>query len=284
MAYRKKSSFKRKGTKRRTYSRKSVKTSKKAVKKIVKAEIRRAAEDKFIFTTVQLGNLVNNGAVAVDTGILAVSPGPNTSLQVASGTGRVNRIGNKITCKYLGVKMNFFPPRYSAVNSPVPCPIVLDVYCFYDKQNPTGILGSTPTSPTPAQNGDFFYQQGASSGTQGFSYDLRDHYKVVNTSRYHICWKKTFKIGWESAVAAGTDANAEYFANNDFKAWVPANFNLTKDYVKSLSFPDATTIYPRQHGLWLLFVPMRADGSPTLIPAEVEGTYNARIYFKFEDM
>lgn len=284
MAYRKRNGFKRMGSKKRTYKRKSVKTTKKAVKKIVKAEIRRAAEDKFIYQTVQLGNLVMNGTVAMDNAILPVSPGPNTSLQISSGTGRVNRVGNKITCKYLGVKINYFPARYSAVNTPVPAPIVLDVYCFYDRQNPTGIIGSTPTAPTPVANADFFYQQGSSSGVQGFSFDLRDHYKVVNSARYHVCWKKTYKIGWESAVAAGTDANAEYFSNNDFKTFVSANYNLTKDYNKTLSYPDATTIYPRQHGLWLLFVPMRADGSPTLIPSEVEATYNARIYFKYEDM
>lgn len=290
MAFKKKFSFKKKrGTKRRTYKSKSLtKSAKKAVRKIAKSEVHKADEDKFIIDTYTGYNLSNGSASAIDGSINPVSPGVNSDLTITSGNTRSSRVGNKITTKRLTFSAQISAYPYSAVNNPGPSPFLLDVYLFYDKENPQGINTSTIgtglyQAPTPAANADFFYNDGSTSNTQGFSYTLQDHFKVVNDARYKVFWKKTYKIGYANYAGSGANAVAQNWANNDFKLSQMVNYGLTKHYNKVVKFRNSTDSLPQNHGLWLLFVPMKPDGGAWPQATTICGTMTFKNSYYYED-
>lgn len=263
--------------------RKGVKTVK-AVKKIVKREIARASENKIIYDRGNQRIIGSGNNSFIDSSILPVSPGVNANMNITSGTTRVGRVGNKVTTRSHSASVIYYPVPYDAVNNPVPVPQILDVYLFYDKQNPTGFLSGSSTPPTPAANGDFFYIDGNTSGTTGFSNNLGDHEKMPNTSRYRVFWKKTYKIGYASAGGLGTNPAGEFYSNNDFKFTAEDKYDLKKHYVKTVTYPDGTTPFPRNHGLWLLFVAMRADGGSSAGGGDTQLRVTYKVPFVYEDM
>lgn len=289
MAFRKKS-YKKGGTKRRTYKRKgykrATKATKKVMRKVAKAEIHKLAEDKFIHTYFVNYSIQTGVAATLDASILPITPGANSNLAISVGAGRTSRVGNKISTRSMQVKGTYIPAPQSATQLNQPCPILMDVYCFYDKTNPNGITQSGtapgPSPPTPAQNGDFFYEQNNNTGVAGFTYSIADHNRMVNEARYKIFWKKTYKIGWQYYDKAGVVPANEDFANNDFKSMIEFDYHCFKDTPKTYSYTTGTTIYPREHGLWLLFVPMRLDGGVAQAgEQDVLMTYDIR--YKYED-
>lgn len=260
MAYRKKSGFKRRGTKRRTYRSKAVsKGAKKVMRKIAKTEISRLSEDK---CQISVNNAWIIGAGTnnyLDQSIIRV-----TGAAIQAGTGRDDRIGNSINIKRLTFSGGISPYPYDATNNPAPQAHLVDVYCFYDKENPTGINPATGAylAPTPAANSDFFKATGSNDGAQGFYHNIADHYQIVNSNRYKVVWKKTFKVGNQSYIGttgAGS-ATQQVWTNNDFKLMNFTSSNLTKYVNKTWKYRSSTDNYPQNHGLWLLFVPMKLDG------------------------
>lgn len=287
MAFKRKfTSKKKRGTKRRTFKSKSLsKSAKKAVRKIAKSEVHKADEDKFIIDTYTGFNIAGGSASTLDNAIKPVSPGVNSNLSITSGNTRSGRVGNKITTKRLSFSGQISAYPYNATNNPGPAPFILDVYLFYDKENPQGINVNTGLlqAPTPAANADFFYNDGSTSGTQGFSNTLQDHYKVVNDARYKVYWRKTYKIGYASYGGTGSNAVAQNWANNDYKLSTMVNYSLTKDYNKIVKFRNSTDTQPQNHGLWLLFVPMKPDGGAWPQANTLCGTMSYRNVYYYED-
>lgn len=270
------------GKKRRTFKSKAVsKGAKKVMRKIAKSEISRKSEDK---TQILVSSSWNIGAgtnAYLDNSIIRV-----TGAAIQAGTGRDDRIGNAINIKRLALMGGIFPYPYDATNNPAPQAHLVDVYCFYDKDNPTGISPTTGSyvPPTPAANGDFFKATGANDGTQGFFHTLSDHYQVVNDSRYKVVWKKTFKVGNQSYIGTTGAGSApqQVWANNDFKLYNRFGSDLTKYVNKTWKYKNSTSNFPENHGLWLLFVPMKLDGGGWG-SGFLTDVFSYRLTNKFED-
>lgn len=240
MVYKKKRFLKKKGS-----FKKRVTAKKMTIKKIVKMEIARAVEDKTtqqynIGRSIYPPNHTNFPDNTIELGICSAMP-------ISQGTGQGARIGNKIKTKKLIFGGTIVPYPYG-VNNTTPTPSQVAVYIFYDRTDPTAI-------PQVTTN---FFQAGSS--TRGFSNDLADLMYPVNTDRYRILAKKTFKLGYSAYTGTGFNIDAQGFTNNDFKLNCNFRFDLTKHYPQQVKFDDNNST-PTTRGLFALFVPMRADGN-----------------------
>jgi len=234
----------RKSTKK-TYTRRKPSTT--AVKRIVKNAIARTIENK----TTQAYNLGQSIRSVIHgsfpSQILQVSPGV-ALLPITQGVGQGQRIGNVINLKKLTLRGTIVPQSYSLTVLPVPTPCQVTMYVFADKLVAPNAILSTPTD---------FYQDG--NTTRGFSNDLVDAWAQVNTDRYRVFYKRTFKVGFSSYDGTGSVPAAMYYANNDFKLNVNFSVNLLPYAIKRVKYPDNSGD-PNVRSLYVMFVPSRADG------------------------
>lgn len=255
MAFRKKRTTKRRFAKKRSMKR----TKRPALKKMIRREIARNAENK----TQQKYNYNNilhtpgTGSSFANNNVLPVGLGPS-SIILSQGAGQGQRIGNVVTTKKLTFKGTIFPLGYNAINNAQPLPVCVKMWIFYDKTLPT-------TLPNPDSSADFF-QDG--SGVATFHRDLTDLWSPVNTDRYRILTSRMFKVGYAGYYGTGAVANQGNFANNDYKLSANFSINLTKYYPKRVKFVDGSTL-PTTRGLFAMFEPIWANGAQTQIGNQI---------------
>lgn len=253
MAYRR-PTYKRRAPKRRYGKRK---ITKKTVKAVVKRVLAREAEVKTVQEYNYGVNLYSPNYPTYDaTNIFPLGP-RQTTLPLAQGTGQGNRIGNRVHTRKLIVAGSLIPNAYNATTNPLPQPMDVSIWIFYDKSTPSA-------NPTPAANGDF-YQNGSGSAT--FGGDTLDMISPVNTDRYRILAKKNFKLGWSNYEGTGAQPTNQNFTNNDYKMTCNFRFDLTKHYPKVVRWNDNGTSTPTTRGLWMMITP--AWGQGTTIPSGV---------------
>jgi len=252
MPYSRKFSSRRKTYKKRAYKRKSYAPKRKMsyVKKVVRREIARNVEDKNSQLFVTTNRLYVPGNASFPTNnIFPVCIEP-TAIVIPQGTGQGNRIGNRIKIKKFQFKGTLVPQPYDATFNPQPLPVQVKMWIFYDKKFPTDV-------PNPTVSNDFF--QNGSSAT-GFSNDLIDMWRPVNTDRYRILATKTFKLGPASNTGSGAVPTLQNLANNDFKYNVNFSFELAKHMPKVTIFEDGG-IEPTTRGTYCMIQYVSATGS-----------------------
>ena len=252
MAFSRKFSSRRKTYKKRVYKRKSYAPKRKmsSVKKLVRREIARNVEDKNSQLFVTTNRLYIPGNASFPTNnIFPVCVEP-TAIVIPQGTGQGQRIGNKIKIKKFHFKGTLCPGVYDATFNVQPVPMQLKMWIFYDKKNPTEV-------PNPTVSNDFF-QNGSSSS--GFSNDLIDMWRPVNSDRYRVLASRVFKLGAASNTGTGSSATLQYTANNDFKYNCNFSFDLAKYMPKIVQFEDTSTV-PSSRGLYCMFQYVSATGS-----------------------
>jgi len=250
--------YKRKTQRRpkRRYSGKR-KMTKKTVRAVVKRVLAREAEVKNVQEYNFGMNLYSPNYATFDaTNIFPLGP-RQTTLPLPQGTGQGNRIGNRVHTRKLIIGGTLVPNAYNATTNPIPQPMDVSIWIFYDKTLPTAL-------PTPAANGDF-YQNG--NGSASFGGDTLDMISPVNTDRYRVLAKRNFKLGYADFAGTGATPGNQNFANNDYKMTCNFRFDLTKHYPKVVVWNDNATSTPTTRGLFMMVTP--AWGQGTTIPAGV---------------
>lgn len=260
MAYKRKSSYRRKGAmKRRTYRRKTKVT--KRVKRYVKNQIARATENNYAVET-----LVNQPISTV----VGATPTALTLLpSLSTGSTRYQRVGNKIKIRKAWVKgsVNLLP--YSATTNPTPAPIAVKMWLMSSKAyNDIGAFSGTSAATA------FFKGAQAPTGMTGNVLDL---FTEIDTENFIVHGSKviTLHTSGGSYDIPSTIGNAVYDTG---KAYGFFRFNIGRVY-KELNFNDtSSSSICTNHNLWLVFQPVSLNGSVTTTPAE----FHCMKYWEFE--
>lgn len=260
---------KKRGSAKKRVARK--RTSRPALKKMVKMEIARQVENKSLqhYDYDQRLYTIGNASFGTDN---IISLGPDgVGLVMNQGTGAGQRLGNQVRTKKLSFKGSLVCLPYDATFNPQPQPLMVKLWIFYDKTDPT-------VQPAVASNNDFFQNGNSAKGFQG---DLTDQWSPVNTDRYRVLTTRSFKLGFASAANLGQVTSYQSFANNDYKLNCNFSLDLTKYYPKIVKFNDGLTA-PTSRGLWAMFTYAPANGGVlpgTLYCAGLQWMQN----FVFED-
>lgn len=259
MAYRKKN-YKRRAPKRRVYKRKGVR--KPTIKRMIKREIDKATEDKYVDVLNQGRNLVapNNTSFFNDFNVIKLTPangdGTLAALKVLQGPGAGQRIGNTIRIKKLTFKGTLIPLGYQSLTNPVVKPMQVKMFLFYRRSAPT-------IKPAITSYADFFQFNGES---QIIEPELVSMWAEPNNQHYRVLATRIFKVGRASSnqYADGTTGPVN-MANNDFKLNANFNLDITKMVPKLVRY-HAEAVGPASgdtasRGLYAMFVPVPADGS-----------------------
>lgn len=251
MAFRRKRTTKRRFAKKRTMKRG---VRRPALKKMIRREIARNVENKgrqhFVEDHIILGSV---NASTFDASIFPVGPGAGT-LDIQQGVGQGDRVGNTVKTKRLMFKGTIAPLAYNAVTNPLPQPIMIKMWLFYNRILPT-------FDPTPAALGDFFENNNSSTG---FSDDLIDLWRPYNKENYRVLATRVFKVG--NAIyntAAGGSTNSQFGSNNDFKLSTNFSIDCTKMIPKITRYND-NNADPTSRNLYCMMQVVRADGGTTL--------------------
>lgn len=257
MAYRKKTMYRKKGAapRRRTYKRRAAARSR-PIRKVVRAEIQRAAEPKTIQTVVTAHTFYSStNALAPANNVLELGA-DGVNIAINQGTGQANRVGNRIRVKSLWMKGVITPLPYDVTTNPNPRPVQLKMVIFYDRVDPMAM-------PNPFAGGAAGPFQGGGA-TNAFQNDLVDMVLPFNTDRYRIFATRTFKLGYSqyagTAASAANQTAYQAYSNNDYRHNYQIAINLTKFYPKNLRFNDNNAI-PTNRGLFVMFYYANADGS-----------------------
>lgn len=165
--------------------------------------------------------------------------------QNATVTGR---IGNKITCKRNRWTLIMHPNPYQATTNPSPCPLLVSVVLFYERESPL-------LYPQNIQNDFFFY----GSTNQGMLADPTDNYAPYNTEKYRILKVFKKKVGSSGYTGTGNAPAYNFFANNDFSYnWV-LKINVAKYAPKRITYAN-NAVGPKTRGVFMAIHYSRADG------------------------
>lgn len=257
MAFKKsKRSFKKRTTKKSS-RRPAKKTS---IKRVVRKAIQSAAEKKVANFNDFSHSVVGSNSASAATQIVPVCP-TTGGFEIQQGPSQDERIGNKIHVIRGSIKGTIHPNPYNATTNILPQPILVQMFVFWDKEN-------TTTVPNPFSSNDFF-QLGSTS--QGFQNHVVDTWLPINTDRWSVVHRQTFKVGTAAYEGTGINAGAQAFTNNDFKFNCNYSVDLTKDLVKNVKYND-NNIDATTRGLYVMWVACEADGGTlpaAAIPCQV---------------
>lgn len=249
-----------------------IKVSKKsvslAVKKYVKRSIHANVENK---RALSEGSF-SVGSIASSTTLNARPLTPASGfINIVQGIGQGDRIGNK--CKTLKAMfrytLNALP--YDLTNNPLPTPSEVMIIFGYVKQTPTIV-------PTATNINNLFQNGNTSSAPQG---DIGDLIQPINNDYWVIKKIVKHKIGTAAVEGTGSQANKQFFANNDYKFNVVRSLNITSMYPKSLVWNDVGT-FIQNAGLFVMIQAVRADG--TVSPAtQTSVFFNYALDLTYED-
>ena len=218
----------------------------KAMKQYVSKAIHNQIENKNAYygTNIPLGAY---GSVIANMNPFSIGPYPS-QMGMPIGTGVGNRIGNRISIRKMVLNYIIYPAQYSLAQNASPKPQEVRMFIGWRKAEPT---------VQPTAFGDFF-QLGSSS--QAPSGDLLDMLRPVNKDAWRIILTRTHKVGPAIITSTGTVADAQQYANNDFKTNVKGSINLTKHFVKNVIFNDTTQI-PTSRNLFCMTTTANSDNS-----------------------
>lgn len=247
--------------KRPSYKKKTYKKKPTTLRKLVRKELKRTAEKKtFNFADLTHDILPSNHA-SVASQVFPISP-YGGYLDIQQGVSQSGRIGNRIQITNLTLKGSICALPYHATTNIIPLPVQIQMFVFYDKEFPTML-------PNPYVANDFFQLGGASAG---FRNDLVDLWCPVNTDRYTVVARKSWKVGYASNDGTGSAVGNAFFANNDFKMNVNFSLNLTKHAIKTVRYEDNNSD-PTSRGLFVMFNAISSTGgqmNSSTVPAVLQ--------------
>ena len=175
---------------------------------------------------------------------------PNAAgFQITQGVGQGQRVGNQIRTKKCWVKGVLHPTIYDAATNNQPLPFEVRMLLFKDKFN--------KSSQPSAVNLDLFQNGSSVLAPQN---DLVDMILDLNRDRYTIYHDEILKVGTANSGGTGNLASFQYFANNDFSYNVKFHVDCTKFLPSVVTYNDTSTS-PMSDSLWLIFLPVAANGS-----------------------
>jgi len=234
---------------KKRFTRKPRKATKadKNIRAIVRKEISRNLENKTIQYRAEKISMVSYNNSTFGSKIFPISPYTGYC-QIDQGLSQSERIGNSIKIKNATLKFIMNPKPYDATWNPLPEPMEVIMWLFYDKWNNTSL-------PSPTTD---FIQNGGSSTS--LSSNLMDTLKKVNTDRWRLLTKRTFKLGYSNSTGQGVSTSQPFAQNNDFKLNIKRSVNFTKYLVKNVKYNDNNSV-PSTRGLFAMFEAVPADGN-----------------------
>jgi len=261
MVYYRKKRFARKPRRRQTKATKNLKA-------LIRREISRNVENKTIQYRASKIPIVSYNNSTFGSRIFPISPYTGYC-QIDQGVSQDERVGNRVKIKNATLKFIMNPLPYNATFNPLPEPMEVVMWLFYDKWDNT-------TIPNPTTD---FIQNGGSS--TALSSNLMDTISKVNTDRYRLLTKRTFKLGYSNSTGQGVSTAQPFAQNNDFKLNIKRTINFTKYLVKNVKYNDNNSV-PSVRGLYCMFEAVPADGG-TAGTAQESCEVSYQINLDYED-
>lgn len=230
----------------------------KAVKSIARTVVSENREKKlkqFTVTNYELSpyNVGDQNLGANTVSMVCLSPNniggtyPDVDLSIPQGYDTDNRIGSRIQMKSGVARLFFSANGYDAVNNFAPQPMIIQVYIGYDRTTGMG----QPSAQLP----EFYEVNGVSTAPTG---TVLDTFRKINTERYVIFNRRTYKIGNAEYFGNGSSTTRQYYTNNDFKLTQRATFDYSKHLIKTVKYVNDGDSTPstRQLWMWWIMVPM----------------------------
>lgn len=196
---------------------------------------------------------------------------PYAPLEVSQGVASNQRVGQNITVKKGEIRLYFVPNGYNATYNYEPQPMILQVFIGYDKTTGDG-------QPSAALTNLFLTDGGATNPTG----QAIDTFRKINTSRYAVFNRRTYKIGQSELFGTANNPSQQYFANNDFKFNIKTTFDYTKHLIKTVKYPrGGTDNTPNTRQLWCWFMICPATGLSTASSRNI--TVNAEATLRYTD-
>lgn len=196
---------------------------------------------------------------------------PTAPLEIQQGTASNQRIGQNITMKKGEIRLYFVPNGYNATYNFEPQPMILQCFIGYDKTTGNGQPSAALTN--------FFLTDGGATNPTGTAMDT---FRKVNTSRYAVFNRRTYKIGQAEFFGTGNNPSQQYYTNNDFKYNIKTTFDYTKHLIKTVKYPrggiDNT---PNTRQLWMWWMICPASGLSTTGSRNI--TVNAECTLRYTD-
>nr|UOF81658.1 capsid protein [Cressdnaviricota sp.] len=181
---------------------------------------------------------------------IQLSPGYN--LSITQGTDQQSRVGNHI--KPVKAKFNFVvtPAIYDATFNPNPQPLILQMWFYRIKSQPT-------VNPISVNPGTGIFNRG--NTTQALAGTTVDLLQPLNTDDYHWYGYKEYKIGFATFGGTGTAAGQQAFTNNDFKYCTKQTIDFLKWLPKDISFSDNAGSPATSNSVNVIFQVVYASGN-----------------------
>lgn len=243
--------FSKRKTLRKTQKRRTAKPSL-AVKSYVNKVVSRNIETK-INDVEQTGKIVYG--VISNAEVYSLLP------TLSMGTGEGNRIGNKVNCKSLTLRMSLYCYNQSTVTPPV----YFDIYIFKSKNKQVG--AGQPTSADMAM----FLEDGNSS--KQYVGTALDGMRYLNNDMFILCKHK--RIVMYNPYQAGISATASINPHKYIR------FNLTKHIKNSWNFNDTTNTIENDN--LYIAVGCTLTSGATLPINSTFGDYSYLIQAKYKD-
>lgn len=233
----------------------------KTIKRYVKRQIHSNIENKFLVTVAQ------NQTVSVANATAPYSV--NLMPAIAQGTGRTNRVANKVTLRKAIIRGQISLKGYNATTNPTCSGQLVKMWLVsVVQQNPSAL-------PAVATTGFFDY----TTGSTGFGGSSLDCQLPVSKEDFRVLASKSFKLG----ITSSTSFTSSAVWNDNSQMSAPFYFDYSKHFKQKLSYADsAVSSYPLNRNCFLVVQVVPADNTTaasTIQPLSI--TY--AIHQEFED-
>lgn len=235
---------------RKVYRRKTA-LKRKSFKTAVKRQIVKMAPHKEIRYNAELDFGAYNTTAWSTNALQLITPVTGVNQPIVQGTGEGERLGNRVKMTKCVLDLMLLANKYDVAANTLPGPQLVQVIVFSSKQDPNSLLTSLSQ----------LYDNGSSSSNPtGY---IGDAVYPINTDRYTVYYRKSFKLGFGDYINDGI-ANTAWidYANNDFKLFHKLRIDCTKWIGSVLKFNDATNI-PNNRFLWFAVLPTPINASVT---------------------
>lgn len=252
MAYYKKRKYGK--SKRRQYKPRASMPKKKQIRREIRREVARLAENKII---EGVSGTVTFGQSITPTSCYPLIP------NISQGTTQGTRIGNRVRVRKAMLRMSITISNQAASVTPT----YVDIYIF--KYKP---IKTYPNNSMPTGSMNTFLQAG-STGTS-YTGAISDGLRPVNKDLYILKYRKRLCMWNPNNTASFVGATAQYNPNRSY------NLDITKYLHKVLQYDDANS-YCTNDDLWFAVGSTQTDGM--LYPGLAMGTFSLVVNVEFED-
>lgn len=176
---------------------------------------------------------------------------PTADLAIAQGADTDERIGSQITMKSGQVRLFLNANIYDVTYNIAPQPMIVQVFIGYDRTTGNG----QPSATLP----EFYEFNGQANAPTG---EVLDTFKRINTERYVVVTRRTYKIGNAEYFGSGSGqpstVGRQYYTNNDFQLSKQVTIDYSKHMIKKVKYVKDGDQTPstRQLWMWWLMTPM----------------------------